>query len=192
MDSNFVVWGEDVSSGYCVLGYIEEFEDDWKLTNGTSLAAEWPDDVTLQMDPDFKKQIKLSDHLCNPCRVIIASPALRQFLEEQAVPNLEFLPVRILNHKGKVASDDYVIVNLHAVQDCLDLDASGVTWNEINPDYIIGFEQLVLDESRIDEEATLFRAKHYADQMFVRRDFAEAVSESGLTGIEFYELSDLG
>lgn len=189
-DKEYVLWGEDVSSGFCVLEYIDGFEDDWKLTNGASVAAEWSEEVSMSMDSDFKKQIKLADHLCNPCRVIVASPALRTSLEEWGVPNLEFLPLQIINHKGKLASDEYTIVNLVTTQNCIDTAASGVTWNSIMPEYIGSVEQIVLDEGLIGEDASLFRAANFAEPMFVRRDLADALLDAGLTGLEFYELDE--
>ncbi len=186
----YQLWGEDVSSGYCILGYIEGYEDDWKLTNATSVLSEWPDDVTLRMDPDFKRQIKLSDHLGNPARVIIASLALRQFLEGRGVPYLEFLPIRIYNHKRKVASEEYTLLNLLGIQDCMDMDASGVTWNSILPEYIAEVDHIVLDEDRVEEGVVLFRAKHFAEAIFVKRDLADAILADELTGVEFLELED--
>lgn len=177
-------------SNYCVLGYIENFEDDFMLTRGDSLAGAWPEDVSFRMDPDFPRQIALSDHLLNPENLIIASPALASFFKGVASLNLEYLPVTVYNHKGRVASDEYQIVHLINPQACIDTAASGVEWNSINPNWIDTVENLVIDESKIDPDVPLFRVKHLRDAIVIRDDLAEAIVDAGFTGIEFVEISE--
>lgn len=187
---NYLIWDTDSQSSFCVLGYLEGFADDYKLMKGDSVVKEWPEDATFRMDSDFKKQIKLADSLTNPNNVLVASPKLRDFLMTNKVANLEFLPVRILDHKKKVASKDYSIVNLVTTQDCIDSKASGVTWNNIDPDYIAAMKQLVLNEKKIAKDARLFRAKHLKTLMFVRSDLADAAAKAGLTNVKFWRLGD--
>jgi hypothetical protein len=189
-DANYAIMTGDPHSRFCVLNYIEGFEDDYKLFIGVSVAHEWPNDVSLRMDPDFKKQIKLSDHLLNPSNVIVASKRLREFLQEKEVPNIEYLPVTILNHKNRLASSEYCIANLVTTQDCIDISKSGVTWNIINPDYITSIKQLVIDETKIDNDAVLFRAKHLKTAIFIRKDLARQIRDGGFSGIRFWEVSD--
>ena len=189
-NGNFLIWDTDSQSNYCRLGYLEGFPDDYKLMKGDSVVAEWPPHAQLQMDPDFKKHIRLSDNLLNPCSVLIGSKALCAFFKEKNVPNLEYLPVVILNHKNKVASRDYSIVNLVTTQDCIDTDKSDTTWNQFDSDYILSMKRLVFDEKKIDKQAVLFRAEHLKTLIFVRADLAEAVTSAGFTNVKFWRLSD--
>lgn len=186
---NYLIWSADSQSNYCVLGYLEGFPDDYKLMKGDSVASEWPSDVRLRMDPDFKKQVKLSDNLLNPVNLLIASKGLCDFFRKQELPNIEYLAVTILNHKKKVASKEYSIANLVTTQDCIDTDKSEVTWNDINPHYISTMKRLVFDERKIDKNARLFRAEHLKTLIFVRADLAEAVTAGGFTNIKFWPLS---
>ena len=187
---NYLIWDADAQSSYCLLGYIEGFEDEWKLMKGDSVAKEWPADVRMRMDPDFKKKIKLSDNVLNPARVLVASKALCDFFRKKPVPNVEYLPITILDHKKKVASKEYSIVNLVTTQDCIDTTASEVTWNNINPEYIMSMKRLVFDETKIDDDALLFRAKHLKTLIFVRADFAAEVTAAGFTNVKLWRLSD--
>jgi len=187
---NYLTWDADAQSNYCVLKYLEGFPDDYKLMKGDSVAGEWPDDVRMRMNPTFKKQIKLSDNLLNPVNVIVASKSLCDFLRDKKVPNIEYLPVTILNHKGKVASKDYCIANLITTQDCIDTEQSEVTWNEINPHYISSMKRLVVNENKIAKNAMLFRAEHLKTLIFIRADFAATVTAAGFTNIKFWPLSD--
>ena len=189
-NDRYLIWDADTQSNYCVLHFLEGFPDDYKLMKGDSVAKEWPDDALFRMHPDFKKQIKLSDNLRNPSRVLVASKPLADFLKAKKVPNLEFLPVTIFNHKKKVASTEYTIVNLVTTQDCIDKKKSEITWNDIDSHYILKMKQLVFDEKKIDKKAMLFRAEHLKTLMFVRADLAEEVTAAGFTNVKFWRLSD--
>jgi hypothetical protein len=188
-DANYLIWEADSQSNYCVLGYLQGYSDDYKLMKGDSVATEWPD-VSMRMDPDFKKQIKLSDNLLNPVNVIVASKRLCDFFRSKGVPNIEYLPVTIYDHKKKVASKEYSIANLVTTQDCIDTKKSEVTWNAIDSDYISSMKRLVLNEKKIAKDAMLFRAEHLKELIFVRADLAQAVTDAGFTNIKFWKLSD--
>jgi hypothetical protein len=180
----------DSGSLFCELDFIENFEDTHKLYKGWPLAGEWPGNVLFRMDPTSKKQIKLSDHLVNHNNVIVASSKLQQFVLGSGVPNIEILPIKIIDHKKRVASKEYAIIHLVTTQDCINTKISKVTWNDINPEQVLSMERLVIDEEKVDKKSVLFRAKGLVNQIFVRRDFANKLQEGGYTGLRFWELSD--
>jgi hypothetical protein len=188
--SKFVIFRGPYRSEFCILGFIKGFENNYKLSKGHSVAKEWPDDVTFLMDPDFKKRIKLSDNLVNGNGYIIASPKLQDFLKKKEVPNIEFLPVQIVNHKKKVETTEYALVNQVTMQDCVDTKKSDLVWNKINPDDVSIVKKLVLNEGKVDPRASLFRMKHVVDLIIVRRDLADAITAEGFTGIEFIEIDE--
>jgi uncharacterized protein DUF1629 len=191
VQTNYVIFHGPMRSEFCVLGFLKGFPDGWKLKKGHSVAKEWPSDASFHMDPDFPRRIKLSDNLVNSDDFIVASPRLQEFLKQEKVPNLELLPVKVFNHKKKVATSEYSVVNQITTQDCVDSKASVVVWNKINPDDISRVEKLVLDDRKVDPAATLFRVKHLPAKILVRRDLAKKLLDRGFTGIEFKEVADL-
>lgn len=66
-----------------------------------------------------------------------------------------------------------------------------VVWNPIDPELIADCTELVLDESRIDPAAKVFRLKHYPRKVVFRRDLAQAIKAAGCTGIKFIEIEDV-
>lgn len=187
MASNFVVWlgGLNVDE-FCVLDEIE-VRQAVDLNEAVSLAAEWPADASAKMSPDFKRQIRLADSLKS--RHLVASLAMKQALEAaSAVTKVEFLPLTVINHKGRVASRDYFVVNALQVVDCIDVKASKPVYNDIDPESIMYFKKhLVLNEEAIPKTAKLFRAKHYTTRTLMRRDVAERMKAAGLVGLNFKE-----
>jgi hypothetical protein len=185
----YVLFGSN-SGTYCRLKFLEDFEDTHKLYKGWPLTGEWPRNALFRMDPDFKKRIMLSDHLLNLNRVIVASKRLQEFFLAEKVPNIELLPVTIYDHKKRIASKEYAIIHLVTTQDCIDVKASGVSWNQINPEDIRTMERMVIDESKVDESAVVFRAKGLGNHIFLTREFSVKLANTGFSGIRFWELSD--
>lgn len=185
---NHVIFNGPLRTDFCVLGFMLGFADDFKLMKGHTVGAQWPDDVSFRMDPDFKKRIKLSDNLVNSNKFMVASERLQTFLKAQAVPQIEFLPVTIFNHKKKAEAAPYAIVNPLAVVDCIDRAASTLKMNTIIPEDIDIARKLVLDPDAIPPQLQIFRAKGLVDVIFVRRDLAEKMRAQQFTGLEFKEV----
>jgi hypothetical protein len=188
-DSGFLLFTGTLKSEFAACKFIEGFEDDYKLRKGIPVAKEWPADVVMPMDPNFKTRIKLSDHLYNRASVILASERLCDFFRTEQIPDVEYLPVTIINHKKRPERAKYSIVHLINSPDCIDKKKSELDWNAINPDDITSVRRLTLDESKIAKTAVLFRAKHLKGGIFVRRDLAKKLQTQGFTGIVFKEIA---
>ncbi len=192
MGKNYVIWDAylDKKKNFCVLDDLDNVDDDFELKEGIPRAYNFPDNAVYYMDPEYPKNIALADNLFNINRLIVASKNLKDFIEKTNPRNVEYLPVTILNHKHRVASKDYFLIHPIRPQDCLDIDKSGCTWSEIIDDEIDEVERLVIDESRLKPDITLFRLKYFYDPVLIRRDLAEAISAEGFTGIRWIEIED--
>src|SRR5687767_8578816 len=117
---NIVLWRELATPGYCKLGSPKLWST-VKLHAGESVVADYPGGLSYQMSDLFPDDILLSDNYQVAGQIIVSSK-LKAYLQ-QALPDhaLEFLAVSILNHKGRVASDEYFIVHPVGTQDCIDL-----------------------------------------------------------------------
>jgi hypothetical protein len=176
----------------CWLGPVEKLERSYYLPRGMSLANDFPKGVQFRMDNAFKKATALTDDLKNGSKVKVCSPKLVGFLQARAVKNLEYLPITILDHKGKVASKEYRIVSPVGLQDALDLDASEPKYNPIKKDQIDTVKKIVIDPKRLDPELDVFRLAGFYFPVFVTRALAEAITAQGFVGPYFRELKDYG
>lgn len=66
------------------------------------------------------------------------------------------MPLAIYNHKGRLASSDYFIVNPLGTVDALDLERSQIEW--LGSD-IVEIEKRVLDPEKLKGAPDLFRLK---------------------------------
>jgi hypothetical protein len=187
---DFIIWKKEYNEGYCVIGDPVGFEDEFLLMEGVELLKQWPDNVVCKMSARYPKDIQLADNLYGGSYAVISQRLKEKVAALGGASPLEFLPVTILNHKGRSASKDYFILNPVGSVDCIDIKKSGVEWNSIDEDDISDVEQLVLKKGAVPAKVVVFRPKHLASTILVRRALADQLSSDGLTGLYFEELED--
>lgn len=178
--------------GYCTLDDLEGFENDWVVDQGGSLADNPPDQLSMSMYEEEPRNTVLPDYVQNMDCLMIVSPRLKSFLEAQDVSNIEYYPLEIIDHKGKVASNEYFIAHLVDHVDCIDADASGAVWvNEgLDTQRINRLKSLVLDVTKIQPHRRLFFPKYYNEYPVIHRDLAEAIKKEGFTNIEIVPIDE--
>ena len=184
----YFIWKAQYTEGVCVI-MAPDVERIWELDRGISRINGFPSDTFCEMNPDFPKNIQLADYLYGANIPVIYSK-LKEFLEKEVVINtIEYLPVRIINHKGRVASEDYFILNPLDVCDCIDLDRSGVVWNRIRAKFISGCKGLVLRHEAIPMDYKLFRLKYWEHNIIVSADLVDTLTAAELTGLRFLNVT---
>ena len=182
---DFFVWDSKDEGNTCVLSVIQKVKKTGRLSLGIELLADWPSDAYFSMDPEFPRDMGLADNLKNFNSVAIISGPLMQFLEEKGVTNTEFLPVGIINHKGKPVVGKYFIVNPIHPQDCLDVKTSEPEYYSISPTKVSNVQRLVLDPKRIAPEVAIFRVKNFGAPIVIRAELANEIVAAGFTGISW-------
>jgi hypothetical protein len=179
--------------GYATVDQLQGFEDKWAVSQGVSLAANPPGKLTMSMYADEPRNTVLPDYVQNMDTLLIVSPRLRAFLEAQQVSNVEYYPLEIKDHKGKVASADYVIAHLTNPVDCIDVEASGVTWTGqgLETQRIMFLDRLALDPAKVPQERTLFFARYFNEVPVLRRELAEAMKQENFTNMKIVPISAL-
>ncbi len=187
----FVAWRAIIEKNFCALTPVRNVKDSLDLQRGMSRARGFPKNATFSMDPNYPKAIGLADNVLNLNDLVVVSKRLKEFLEVEQLKNNEFLQVSIMNHKKQIINKEYFIVNQYHLQECIDLKASGVEWNPIDPKLITGWTKLVIDEGKIEEGIKMFRPKHLPMKVFVDRRLAEKIKKAGFTGVGFKEIPNL-
>lgn len=184
---SFVVWRPgSPKDGICMIREVCGIEKSFQLDEGVSRSAGWPNDASCSMDPAFPKDIALADSLYGASLLVISGTA-KQFFERESANQIEFLPLRIINHKGRTASDDYFIVNPLEVYDCIDEQQSNAERNPIAPESILGCDQLVLHDAAVPAEYKIFRPERWRNLILVRREIAVRAKALKLSGLNFIE-----
>jgi hypothetical protein len=140
--------------------------------------------MSFSMNPERPKDVTLTDYIQNQEGVLLAGPRLVSFLRSQALPDVEFLPVSILDHKGRVASTEYAIVHCCRVIDCVDQEKSDFKWNGLEKPSM-SVSRMVLKSDTLGENDRLIRPKFVPGKVLYRADLREALHEQRFTGLAF-------
>lgn len=169
--------------------HLENFEDDFELLEGISLQDTFPEDAAYRMSDDFPDNLELHEVLHNLDEQLVVGGGLRTFLSEQGVDGVEYLPVKIINHKGRTVPADYFLVNILRHIDAIDQGRTQFEWNPLDPELMKKVKNLTLDEQKIDPDALLFRLKHLTSVILLRRDLADKMAAAGFKGFKITEIA---
>jgi hypothetical protein len=126
------------------------------LHTGARIGDEYPQDAKVYMSQE-NPGIKLSDVLGNTKNFLMVSRDLKEVVEKHCGDKVEYLPFTLYDHRKRVYSKDYFILNPLGTFDCLDLRKSDIVWGESDPDRIVRIEEHVLDRRKVEDAPQLFR-----------------------------------
>ena len=151
-------------------------------TYGDPAQASWPADAVIQLKKTSGR--KLTDLLSNTRNALIASPRLRAIIEQHCKKqSIEYLPFSLLDHRGRLLSKDYVIVNPLGGFDCLDTKASEIEWDDEEPGEVIAIEKVVLSARKVRHAPPLFRVKEDGTMYMLNSTLAIDIYNAKLTNV---------
>jgi hypothetical protein len=186
----YVLWSTDPIPNGCILDSPENVEFTPRLTRGVPYAKDFPRNACMRMSSEAKKRIRLYDDVVNSDRIKVCSARLVAFLKDRKLRGVEYLPISILDHKGKVASRDYFIVHPLGLEDALDAKRSNPTWSAIAKTEIMYVQSLVIDPSKVDPKARVFRLKSFLDPVLIEKTLADEIAAAGFEGPLFQPLEE--
>jgi hypothetical protein len=186
------LWKANSGGKYCVLESLQNVPDAYEIAAGKPRLTGFPKNAQYHMNREFKKQVALADNLWGPGGHRVISGKLKSFVETRKPVGVEFLPVSIIDHKGKVASADYFLLHPVRIVDCIDQKKSQIDWNAIDKDQISSCPELVFNLKAIPEDALVFRPRHMEYEVFVQRQLADDISAEGFTALLFMEPEEYG
>lgn len=189
MNEGYVVWMHKIEEEACDLLEFRGFKRSFRLKRGMPLSEDWPDDVEMEMNEDHPKNTLLVDSLFNVKSLLVISARLKGFLESQPLTGIEYLPLKIKNHKGQHINEEYFVLNLVEHLDCLDNEASQAEKSRMT-DNIKSVKGIVLNQTELLEAQKLFRLKKFGEPTLVARSLANEMDAQGFTGIKWGALED--
>jgi hypothetical protein len=182
MADDFLIWTAKMEPRACRVLGMEGYDEGFRLRRGDSVLGDWPGDVTFTMNPDFPDDRLLVDAVMNPSSAIVASPRLAGAMAERAPGDVELLPVRIIDHKCKLASAEYVVVHPVKALDAVDRERS-VFDLVYNSPLFDSFSRLVIDPTRVPPERQIFRLQGVWRLIVARRELVQVIEGLGLKGV---------
>lgn len=184
--ATYFQWHYEQVPGAAELGPLEGDVKDIvrALCSGLSLHSNFPPDAHFRMRQESAKNIRLIDCFMSQDGLFVVSPRTQEVLRRNtsSKSGLELLPVTLINHRDRVASEDYAVAHTTNLIDCIDPNASQYDWNPINAEQML-VSELVFDSSKLGEDDSLVRAKYISHLLLVRDQLAEELMKEGLRGL---------
>lgn len=182
-----VIKTDDETNAYLNLETPDAIPKQYQLLKGVSRLDGWPEDVVFEFSKDFPEGMNLTDYVENSSQWLIISDRFRAVLEEFDVKDIEYLPVKIKNHKGRMVSEHYWIANFLVLTEAVDRECSIFDDNPGSENGIFSFDKLVLRKDILKSGPVIFSLKEEPMTVIARQDLVERIEEEGLTGVEFVE-----
>jgi hypothetical protein len=187
---DYLTWDTSAAGNVCRLEGLENVERDLDLLDGVPFGDAFPADARIGMSKKHKKNTALADDIPNDTALKYCSQRLVDFLRAKKLSNVEYLPVTVLDHKGKPTRDRHFIVHLVHPQDALDLERSRPRFNALRKTKVDAVGKLVLDPRKVDPEVRIFRLAHYRRPVIIEKKLALEMEAQGFTGPAFYPLDE--
>lgn len=188
MQASFVQWDTAVVKHGAVVMRLNDVERRHALADGESFEAIFPANANFDFDPDLKRNTVLVDFMLNKEDVLLCSERVKDFVQARHPAKLEYLPVTVLDHKGKPVGAPYFILHPVDPPDCIDRAHSKLTMSDFDPDDIWEAEHLVIDEAKVPADRLIFRPKAYNSVILLRRELAQDLVAAGFTGAGWKEI----
>lgn len=148
----------------------------YRLVKGEAAKAYYPSDASLQLKDKYAG-IKLSSLLGNTEGYLVLHEEAVALVQAAVPSGIEYLPLRIIGHNGRVLSDAYYIVNPLGTYDVLH-PSSEVEYFDDAKDLVVGIDRIVLDAKAAGAAPALFRLKEDPFVLILQEALADTLRAS--------------
>lgn len=114
------------------------------------------------------------------------SERAKKVLEPLVGNAVQFWPI------GKIKDQDYYILNVIHVINCLDLDQSKISYASDVPGKVLGISKAIFEPAKIPQDAVIFKVPQETGTIYVTDAFVDCVRKHRLTGVGFEYPHDVG
>lgn len=181
--------GDPDDDNLCFLdNFLDEHEGlSARAALGRRFGKDYPKDAKLFMNRE-NPGIKLSPLLGNSRNMIVGSRDFKEALEKHCTNQIEYLPFTLYDHRKRVHSRDYFIINPIGTFDCLDFKESVIKWDDEAPDEIISIHKTVLDRKKMKDAPQFFRIDRAPTAYVVGLEVAREFKARNFSNIFWAEL----
>lgn len=157
------------------------------LHTGERIGDRYPKDARIYMSKE-SPGIKLSSLLGNVKNFLIVSRDFKEAVEKLCGDKVEYLPFTLYDHRKRVCSKDYFILNPLGTFDCLDFKKSDIVWSDSDPNRIVHIKEHVLDRKKMKDAPQLFRIERDPTEYVVGVELAREIYDRDFTNVIWTKL----
>ena len=169
------------------LAFIDEPPDglgiyDYCLSEGEPIGDHYPQNARIYLQGKHPG-IRLPSLIGNTLCLLIVNSAFKETLLQHAGTAIEALPFTLYNHKKRVHSRDYWIVNPLGIIDCLDKQRSEIKYLDEDPAQVVAVNKFVVDGRKLKDQPEIFRVPEARTEYFITLSLAKRLKQAGFTNI---------
>ena len=188
MNDRFTIWDfKDVPNAYVPCQLTDAEGESFDVLDVLS-ADNAPNGLQFTADPDYPNDLLMLDSFGNTESVIPISLKLKTFLEDKQIPNLIFIPVKMLDHKDREIEEYYLLHSLEVI-DAIDQSKTELRVDKLNEEMYNRVRNLTLFDEKVSSDIQIYRVKGLYDVTCVSKTLAKEIDDNGFTGIYWKEIS---
>ncbi|MCS7466709.1 hypothetical protein NZK35_08640 [Stieleria sp. ICT_E10.1] len=158
-----------------------------RFDDGSAITEEVP---LIEIDIDADSGSVLTENLvANATTGLLFSEKLRKVLQSVGVDNLQYFDCVIHFAAENRDVTDYRLANIVGRVACVDESTSDFMYMPSDPTEIMMINKLGIDESKI-EDLLMLRLHEYDQIILVHEKVKQAVTEAGISGVQFFKPED--
>ena len=172
----------------CFLEYSPEGTGDYthRMAMGDAMGDRYPKNAKVYLTKTYPGT-KLASLLGNLDSFLIVERSLKEVFAATGVP-MECLPFTLHDHKKKVLSRDFFIINPLGTFDCVDRKKSQI---EYDGDDVVGINKLVLDPKKLKDAPDFFRIPEAPFEYFISQNLLKKLQALKPTNVFLKDVDKL-
>lgn len=156
---------------------------DYTLKLGQPCLPYYPENAIIRLREE-NRGIKLKSIIGNTKNYLIGSTLVKDIIQRHCPDqNIEYLPFTLYNHKNRVHSADYFIINPIGGFDSINIEASDPIYSP-KDGRLLTVEKYVLDSKKIEKAPHFFRVDIEPCNYVVSRVLGQALVDGGVTNFK--------
>ncbi len=173
----------------------ENYDDDWMFCEGDSILNEAPNPLIAHISKNpvnIPENNAVHDFVWGIGAGLKISKRAKELLENEEGVHAEYVPLTIIDVKGKELEEEFFVVNPLEKHEAIDLDKSTVEMNSLDEDSILGTHdtRLVLKKSGDFEKFDLIIPEHLNSELMMSTDLIKKIQDAGFTNLKVNEPSE--
>lgn len=182
--------GDDQDKGLAMIGAPPQGIGlyDYCMARGERVGERYPIDAKIYLEAK-QPGIKLPSLLGNTLNYLIVCTDMKDVVVQHCGDELEVLSFTLYNHKKRVHSKDYWIMNPTGSVDCVDEGASEIKYFDNKGKLeVVSVKRYVFDRERAARAPGLFRVPQNLSDYFINLPLARVLQQRGFTNIFLEEI----
>jgi len=158
------------------------------LSIGERIGERYPADAKIYLQPK-SPGLQLCSLIGNTRSYLIVNTEVKDVILEHGSPSdLEVQPFTLYDHKKRILSSDYWIVNPIGYLDCVNRTASTIRYLSTDPNKIVAVRKFVLNTNRLESAPDLFRVPEDPKKYFISARLGKAFQDRKFTNVFLIEV----